>query len=154
MRAVTYVILALLSGPAYSWECLDYNWPNESVETHIDLASDIFLGRVISGRVDEALPEGDDLLVSVRIGHTFKGSLTGIVALQTGADAPFPSLELGANYIFFLYGNRELDFCGVLVPVGSFDTIEDVIALAEDQHERAPDRLTDALVRLLDHFEL
>jgi hypothetical protein len=154
MRAVTFVLLLTISGSCFAFECTDHSASEEDIETHIRKASDIVLGRVVAGQVDEALRFGNELTVTVRIEHAFKGSLSELVDLATGHDQLVQGIELGSDYVFFLYGNRELDSCGYLILVGTnVGSIDELIALNRYWSSRAPTRNSDALARLLKYFE-
>lgn len=125
MKISTFFIFLVCSSNSFAWECrsleLQENSINEfpvdstSSEEHLNtrmdaqlqMASDIILGKIISGEVN-----GFNIEFEMNVIHAFKGDLSGISRLFTTAD---PKITLGTNYLLFLHGDHRIDFCSVVI---------------------------------------
>jgi hypothetical protein len=159
MRVFLVLLALIVASPAFAFECFEHDASKESIEKHIEVASDVFLGKVVAGRLDENDPHLS-LAVEVRVQHRFKGDVPDVAEVLTEAYAPFDELVLGATYIFFLYGTRELDSCGYLVPVSptarSFDDLVDTAEhiASEVQFQADPRAYAWRLIdRVLKYFD-
>ncbi|WP_323816578.1 hypothetical protein [Cellvibrio sp. NN19] len=105
--------LLLITQTCLAWECLDgYDRYKDPIETHISKATEIIFGTLVSGNFEK---RNGLINFEMSILKSFKGKLSGNVSLKTNRDAYFGDLILGGNYIIFLYGSKEIDFCGVVV---------------------------------------
>lgn len=110
MKNLIFVIFSFLACPVYAWECNGYNHGQETnFDTHIELASEIILARVISASISGAYSINFD----VEVAHFFKGNKNLLLSLETTTDNLDPEISIGYYYIFFLYGENTVDFCGI-----------------------------------------
>jgi len=111
----------LLSINAWGWECLEgYDRYNDPIEKHIEKASHIVFGTLVSGNYYPKIKYENNLKFTLSILATYKGDLFKEVEFETHQDAYFGELVLGNNYLIFLYGKREIDFCGITVNLGTY----------------------------------
>jgi hypothetical protein len=92
---------------ALSWECTNEDKHGLPIEKNIELASDVIVGKVVSGSAERE----DEVIFSVKISQALKGKLKGKVELKTHIESLYPEIILGEKYLIMLYGNREIDFC-------------------------------------------
>lgn len=116
MNNILLIILILISQNVFSWECPETN-NSYDLDTHWKLATDVFWGKVVEGKYTKRKDYENDIDFTVEIYDIFKGNLKNKVDLSTSHEALFHGVEIGENYIFFLYGDNKLDFCGILVEV-------------------------------------
>jgi hypothetical protein len=81
---------------ALSWECTNEDKHGLPIEKNIELASDVIVGKVVSGSAERE----DEVIFSVKK-----------VELKTHIESLYPEIILGEKYLIMLYGNREIDFC-------------------------------------------
>lgn len=121
----------LFSGRVFSWECLNGYSSEDSPEKHVKIASDIIYGQVISGKYD---PKTYDVEFQFSISETLKGNMKDTVTIKTGTYSYFGGVQIAMNYLIFLYGKNEIDFCGVVQPTTPFaTTIESLGDITTDE---------------------
>ncbi|WP_299775537.1 hypothetical protein [uncultured Pseudoteredinibacter sp.] len=129
MKIFIFFFLSTVSCVVSAWECGDYDKYSQSVGQHLEIASDVFFGRVLSGSVESEGENGFDVSIEVDVLLEVKGDLEDRITLFTHSQPPFPEFILGGSYVFFLYGNTSLDFCNYLietaVPIDSLDELRE-----------------------------
>ncbi len=129
MKIFIFFIFSTMSCAVSAWECGYYDQYSQSVEEHLEMASEVFFGRVLSGSVESEGENGFDVSIEVDVLLGVKGDLEDRITLFTHPMPPFPEFILGGSYVFFLYGNTELDFCNYLietaVPIDSLDELKE-----------------------------
>ena len=119
MRVLLFISIMAFSGQVFSWECLNGYSTEDSPEEHVRIASDIIYGQVISGKYN---PKTYDVEFQFSITETLKGVMTDTITIKTGTYSYFGGIEIAMNYLIFLYGKNEIDFCGVVRPTTPFAT--------------------------------
>jgi hypothetical protein len=149
MNKVIGLALLFFSIYASAWECNNENKYNQEIGAHADLATDVFLGQVISGVYDPNKKYGNETKLEVAVNHSFKGIKEKSVTLTTGFDSLFEGVTLGESYVFFLFGDNELTFCRELIPVGPRTrSLEDL----QEMSSRVDVYSGAKIKRLLSHF--
>ena len=134
MKFIIFICLFTLSANCFAWSCEDNfssfsldHTPlelelsrNVKIDAHLKKASDIFLGKVISGKVND-----DDIEFQMNIIHNFKGDKKKAITILNPIDSLTRKLSLGDNYLIFLYGDNVVDFCSLTIHFWSSEmTIE------------------------------
>jgi hypothetical protein len=118
MKLVTFLLFLGLPAFSFAWTCPpDYGTPHkDSMEDHYLASSDILFGVVTGGSFDPKREYPTEFTFKIR--ENFKGDMVGEVVLKTGPDLYFGDIVLGENYIFTLYGDDIVDFCGFNLRLG------------------------------------
>lgn len=115
MKKIIFLTL-FFSSSVYGWECPRTN-NSYDLDVHWKLATGVFWGKVTSGTYNKRENYENDIDFTVDIYDTFKGDKRDNIELSTSHASLFRGIELGGNYIFFVYGNNKVDFCSILVDV-------------------------------------
>ena len=122
MKIATFLLVLFYSTLASGWECPGKNQGlATSIEDHIDLASAIYLGRPTNGYL---VADSSRVVFELEISDTFKGRQLGNITLKTSDESIDPSIAIGRYYIFFLYGDNSVNFCGFSIYLDQIDSIE------------------------------
>lgn len=126
------VVVSLVTSPLVSaWECESYDRYSQEIELHLDMAENVFFGRVTSGSIDTETVKEFDVSIAVDVLLEVKGDKGSKATLYTYSLPPFPEFVLGGSYLFFLYGSDNLDFCGYIIdsagPIQSIDELRDYV---------------------------
>lgn len=113
MRFTLAFIFMLISQNSFAWECSHGYSTEDPPEKHIEIASDVIYGQVVSGSFNT---DSNDIKFELKVAKSFKGNLGGIVKLKTNSYSFFGGIDLGMNYLIYLYGSKEIDFCGIVIP--------------------------------------
>ena len=118
-----------LSLEAQSWECLGKHKGMEtSFENHVQLASEIYLGRVTNAYLVSDIYK---IVFEFEVNGVFKGRYKSHKTLKTTIDGIDPDITIGNSYVFFLYGEDEVDFCGHHLNLGkrkySFEKLKEEV---------------------------
>lgn len=122
MKKFTFILSVLfLSIKTWGWECIEgHDKYNDAIEKHIEKASHIVFGTLVSGNYDPRIKYENNINFTLAILASYKGDLSKEVKIETHKDAYFGELVLGNNYLMSLYGKQEIDFCGITVSLGEY----------------------------------
>ena len=113
-------LLLFLGFPAFSfaWTCPpNYGYPDKNtLKDHYEASSDMLFGVVTGGSFDTEREYSIEF--TFKIHKNYKGEKVGEVVLKTRPTSYFGDIVLGENYIFTLYGDDKLDFCGYNLRLG------------------------------------
>ena len=148
MKFLVTFCFIVFSTNSFAWECrileLQKHLINElpsdgsseekyldiKLNTHLRMASNVILGKVISGKVN-----GNDIQFELDVIHSFKGNQNNISTIMTSVDFISPKISLGENYLMFLYGANEVDFCSIVIGLSrgeiSIDLLEERLTVED-----------------------
>ena len=115
MKSLLILWIIFISSSSLAWECYSYDQYNQSIEKHLEMASDVLVGKIVEGKLDESLKFDTNIQLTMEVSVSVKGSKESKVELLTSSHSPNPSFSIGGNYIIFLYGTKEIDFCNVVL---------------------------------------
>lgn len=111
MKFLVSVIFLSFSNYVFAWTCSDYGSEEKnSIDYHYSVASDILFGRIVAGSFDPKREHTTEF--ELKIHKSFKGEKSGSIVLKTHNGSYFEDIVLGENYIFTLYGDNTVSFCG------------------------------------------
>lgn len=102
-------LVLLVATPCYA-NALDCYAPIEidwSIDDHINGASHIFYGQVVSAE----LQEERNILFSIEVQKSLKGDLSGLQEFGYVREPYRPEFLVGSYYFIFLYGDSEIHPC-------------------------------------------
>ena len=77
-----------------------------------------------------ALPDDESVIFDVAVSLSIKGKPKGLLQLSTGKSYMYPKVELSGNYLFFLYGDNEIEICdpiyNVYYEIGSIEELDEL----------------------------
>lgn len=109
---------------------------SEKIDTHLALASDVFIGTVILGE-----KASQKIKFKMSIAHSFKGQKKDSIDVVTVRSSISPEIVLGGSYLMFLYGDNEVDFCSLIKYFGAGESdiaIEDLKAMINTNPDVKP----------------
>jgi len=116
-----------MSSFSLAWECGSYDKYSQPVEKHLEIATDVFIGTVLEGKLEDSYSIDLKLKVTLPI----KGNLKTEVELTTNSEPINDRFYIGGHYIVFLYGSSKIDFCNmileVVTPVNSLDELKEYV---------------------------
>lgn len=119
MKVILFIFIMAYSFYAKAWECPELGDNFYDLDRHWQLATNVFWGRVVEGKYFSERRPTFNIDFKVAIYDTFKGDAKPEAWLTTSHESLFHGVELGGNYLIFLYGNNEVDFCGILISLPS-----------------------------------
>lgn len=110
-----------MSHAVSSFECIGYDAKTDPLEHHLNVASEIHFGRIAQGVYNGK----GETTFSFEILHVIKGDNLNHIALTYDHWAGPSDLKIGQTYIIFLYKNREIDECNLIIETyaDSFDEL-------------------------------
>jgi hypothetical protein len=116
MKTLLILILLSVINLSYGWECNgSQRGSDTSYDQHIEYASEIYAGKVITSYLVEDIHK---IVFELKISDAFKGHYKNHITLETTDDGLDPDITIGESYIFFLYGSNSVSFCGLNIPLG------------------------------------
>lgn len=115
MRNFLLLSLILISSSSLAWECHPYDKYSQPIEQHLEMASDVLVGTVIEGKLDDPLSQESGITLKLKITLPVKGLQSNEIELLAGSSSPDPSFSIGGNYVVFLYGSKKIDFCSMVL---------------------------------------
>lgn len=125
MKYLLSICLICMSSLTLAWECGSYDKYGQPIQKHLEIATDVLIGTVIEGKLEGS----SNIKLKFKITLPVKGSLTNEIELTTGSDSPGEKFYIGGNYVVFLYGSNEIDFCNMVfelwTPINSLEELNE-----------------------------
>jgi len=120
MKKLIIFIFLFFNSSAFSISCNNYDKYNQSVSSHLSIASAVYLGTVIEAKFDHENIDGSEIELGIQVNHVFKGSPLENTKLVSSLEYDDP-IVIGYSYVFFNYSEDRLDsICGYLFKIGPF----------------------------------
>src|SRR5690606_4888000 len=103
MKYFLSLFLICMSSFSLAWECGSYDKYSQPVEKHLEIATDVFIGTVLEGKLEDSYSIDLKLKVTLPI----KGNLKTEVELTTNSEPINDRFYIGGHYIVFLYGSSK-----------------------------------------------
>ena len=145
MRLILFLLI-LISKSTFALECSeDIDYKN-FVKSQYSRASSIILGKVEKSQCSDV--ECGYINNDIRVHKTLKGK--EIKTINLASIKSWPTFYAGYDYIIFLFGNNEIDPCGLVLEVGyNTRTSSDLEELADREDLDVSARLRELLPLLV-----
>jgi len=141
MKTVVLFLMLSVSLSVFGWSCPKTN-NSTDVEVHWNLATEVFWGRIVEGRYIDS----DNTHLVVDVYDYLKGSGEKSTQIFTSHEELFRGLEVGSNYIFYMYSSDRLNFCSVYAQLPYHrSTLDRLIDFYGHDYDEMPKALKYAL---------
>lgn len=125
MKYLLSLCLVLMSSFALAWECGSYDRFGQPIQKHLELATDVLIGTVIEGKLEEEF----NVRLKFKVTLPVKGGLRNEIELTTSSYPPNTKFYIGGHYAVFLYGSNDIDFCNTVfelwTPINSIEELSE-----------------------------